>query len=68
MLKGQTTVNKTSNVLPSRSVNLLSGSISGFVSCLVLQPFDLLKTRVQQNNHTASKYVNVIIIIIILTQ
>uniref|UniRef100_V5EWK7 Mitochondrial glycine transporter n=2 Tax=Kalmanozyma brasiliensis (strain GHG001) TaxID=1365824 RepID=V5EWK7_KALBG len=30
------------------------GALSGFASCVLLQPFDLLKTRLQQLDHTTS--------------
>ncbi|KAI0751651.1 solute carrier family 25 member 38 [Daedaleopsis nitida] len=33
------------------SQHLLSGALSGFASTIVLQPFDLLKTRIQQPDH-----------------
>ncbi|KAH9825254.1 mitochondrial carrier domain-containing protein [Melampsora americana] len=34
--------------LPSISLHLLSGATSGFASCVLLQPLDLIKTRIQQ--------------------
>ncbi|POW07313.1 hypothetical protein PSTT_08385 [Puccinia striiformis] len=43
--------------LPSTSLHLLSGGLSGLASCILLQPFDLLKTRLQQahiNPNTSS--------------
>ncbi|KAI0829262.1 solute carrier family 25 member 38 [Trametes gibbosa] len=33
------------------SQHLMSGALSGFASTIVLQPFDLLKTRIQQPDH-----------------
>ncbi|KAI0366224.1 solute carrier family 25 member 38 [Pilatotrama ljubarskyi] len=33
------------------SQHLLSGALSGFASTIILQPFDLLKTRIQQPDH-----------------
>ncbi|KAI0676685.1 solute carrier family 25 member 38 [Trametes maxima] len=33
------------------SQHLMSGALSGFASTVVLQPFDLLKTRIQQPDH-----------------
>ncbi|KAI0773683.1 solute carrier family 25 member 38 [Fomes fomentarius] len=33
------------------SQHLLSGALSGFASTVILQPFDLLKTRIQQPDH-----------------
>ncbi|MBW0562174.1 hypothetical protein O181_101889 [Austropuccinia psidii MF-1] len=44
MLKNQNNHSR----LPSIPWHLLSGAISGLSSCVILQPFDLLKTRLQQ--------------------
>ncbi|RPD62122.1 solute carrier family 25 member 38 [Lentinus tigrinus ALCF2SS1-7] len=33
------------------SQHLVSGALSGFASTIILQPFDLLKTRIQQPDH-----------------
>jgi len=38
------------------SLHLLSGALSGLASCVALQPFDLLKTRLQQEHITASAH------------
>jgi len=35
--------------------HLLSGALSGFTSSILLQPFDLIKTRIQQGDATLSK-------------
>ncbi|KNZ43771.1 hypothetical protein VP01_987g2 [Puccinia sorghi] len=42
--------------LPPASLHLLSGALSGFASCVVLQPFDLLKTRLQQEHITTTPH------------
>jgi len=39
-----------STVKANPGVALLSGALSGFASCVILQPLDLLKTRLQQGN------------------
>ncbi|OAV96537.1 hypothetical protein PTTG_00984 [Puccinia triticina 1-1 BBBD Race 1] len=39
--------------LPPTSLHLLSGALSGLASCVLLQPFDLLKTRLQQAHISA---------------
>ncbi|KAI5954360.1 hypothetical protein KGF54_002135 [Candida jiufengensis] len=37
---------------PDAAAHLVSGAIAGLVSAVTLQPFDLLKTRLQQQQHT----------------
>lgn len=42
-------------VIPQRELNkLYTGGLSGFTSAIVLQPFDLVKTRLQQDNGIVS--------------
>ncbi|KAI8921004.1 mitochondrial carrier domain-containing protein [Powellomyces hirtus] len=41
----------------SPQMHLLGGGVSGLASCVVLQPLDLVKTRLQQETHTLFKSV-----------
>ena len=43
---------KTASIPPYAT--LAFGAVSGFASCVLLQPFDLLKTRLQQLDHAPS--------------
>ncbi|CDZ98674.1 mitochondrial carrier [Phaffia rhodozyma] len=45
------TISKTS----SAADHLLSGAVSGLASSVLLQPLDLLKTRIQQQGHSSRK-------------
>ncbi|KAK6459062.1 mitochondrial carrier domain-containing protein [Scheffersomyces xylosifermentans] len=38
---------------PDASVHLISGASAGLISAITLQPFDLLKTRLQQQQHAS---------------
>ena len=39
----------------SSNVHLAAGSLSGLLSCTLLQPLDLIKTRMQQQQETTGK-------------
>lgn len=43
-------------VMPKASTHLISGASAGLISAITLQPFDLLKTRLQQQQRTNTKY------------
>ncbi|KAI3405895.2 hypothetical protein KGF56_001114 [Candida oxycetoniae] len=45
------------NKSPDAVTHLVSGGIAGLVSAVTLQPFDLLKTRLQQQQHTTKNEV-----------
>ena len=42
---------------PDATVHLLAGAIAGLVSAVTLQPFDLLKTRLQQQQQLTTQEV-----------
>lgn len=46
------TTGKSAPIPPLTTLSF--GALSGFASCVLLQPFDLLKTRLQQLDHTTS--------------
>ncbi|KAA1074098.1 hypothetical protein PGTUg99_016971 [Puccinia graminis f. sp. tritici] len=48
LLMADRPTNNSKLSLPPISLHLLSGALSGLASCVLLQPFDLLKTRLQQ--------------------
>ncbi|KAI9245339.1 mitochondrial carrier domain-containing protein [Phascolomyces articulosus] len=39
---------------PQKIAHLVGGAMSGMTSCIMLQPLDLIKTRLQQSTHDAS--------------
>ncbi|KAI7855127.1 mitochondrial carrier domain-containing protein [Circinella umbellata] len=39
---------------PQKIAHLVGGALSGMTSCIMLQPLDLIKTRLQQSTHDAS--------------
>ena len=39
---------------PQTIAHLVGGAMSGMTSCIMLQPLDLIKTRLQQSTHDAS--------------
>lgn len=41
---------------PKTSTHLISGAVAGLISAVSLQPFDLLKTRLQQQQRSNMKY------------
>ncbi|KAI8870251.1 mitochondrial carrier [Ramicandelaber brevisporus] len=43
----------TATTKKNATTHLAAGAVSGFVSCIALQPFDLIKTRMQQPNYAA---------------
>lgn len=51
----ETKVSEVPQKYKNPMVHLLSGSISGLLSAIVLQPFDLVKTRLQQTNNLQQK-------------
>lgn len=38
-----------------QGIHLISGGISGFIACVLLQPLDFLKTRIQQSGQSPTK-------------
>lgn len=55
-MKNDVAVLPRSGGLPSTAVHLLSGGTAGLISAVTLQPFDLLKTRLQQQQKEVTGY------------
>lgn len=52
----------TEPVTPGASIHLFSGALAGMIASVTLQPFDLLKTRLQQQHSSSNLYVKTTII------
>ncbi|KAI5962387.1 uncharacterized protein KGF55_003463 [Candida pseudojiufengensis] len=51
-MKQDVSNNKVIQKTPDAAAHLVSGAIAGLISAITLQPFDLLKTRLQQQQYT----------------